>query len=267
MSDFLHEMARLSAERAAAIAPIAAAQLDKPVVGMKPGAFDIIAEIKGRSPAEGELGGYDVDHADRARQYANAGAVAISVLTEPAKFDGSIAHLEAVVDAVPDTPVMRKDFLVDVPQVLEARAAGASGVLLIVAMLSDAKLREMLDCAYEHNMFVLLEMFDMADAARTSALMFSPDEQQAAAGKLLFGVNCRDLRTLEVDPGRFADFDPANQGGRWVAESGLYTAEDAATIASLGYSMALVGTSLMRRNDPGTLITDMRTAGAGGPAA
>lgn len=267
MSDFLHDMARLSAERAAAVGPIASSRLDKPVVELQPGAFDIIAEIKGRSPAEGELGGYDVDHAERAQQYANAGAAAISVLTEPSKFAGDLSHLEDVVAAVPDTPVMRKDFLVGVPQVLEARAAGASGVLLIVAMLSDAKLRDMLDCAYEHNMFVLLEMFDMADAARTSALMFSPDEQQAAAGKLLFGVNCRDLRTLEVDVGRFADFDPANQGGRWVAESGLHSAEDAAAVASLGYSMALVGTSLMRRADPGALIADMRTAGAGGIAA
>ena len=267
MSDFLHEMARLSAQRAAAVAPIASAQLDKPVVELGHGAFDIIAEIKGRSPAEGQLARHDHDHAARARQYASAGAAAISVLTEPTRFEGDLAHLEAVVAAVPDTPVMRKDFLVDESQVLEARAAGASGVLLIVAMLSDAKLRGMLDCAYEHNMFVLLELFDMADAARTSALMFSPDEQQAAAGKLLFGVNCRDLRTLEVDAGRFADFNPANQGGRWVAESGLQTAEDAAVVASLGYSMALVGTSLMRHDDPGSLITEMRTAGAGAIAA
>ena len=267
MSDFLHQMARMSAERAQSIAPIASSDLDKPVVDLRHGGFDIIAEIKGRSPAEGELGGESIDRAARAQQYAGAGAAAISVLTEPAKFAGDLSHIEEVVAAVPDTPVMRKDFLVDEAQVLEARAAGASGVLLIVAMLSDAKLRGMLDCAYEHNMFVLLELFDMADAARTSALMFSPDEQQAAAGKLLFGVNCRDLRTLEVDAERFAEFDPANQGGRWVAESGLHSAEDAAAVASLGYSMALVGTSLMRRQDPAALIIDMRTAGEGCVAA
>ncbi|MDX1509094.1 MAG: indole-3-glycerol-phosphate synthase TrpC, partial [Woeseiaceae bacterium] len=120
MSDFLHEMARLSAQRAAALAPIASAELDKPVVELAPGAFDVIAEIKSRSPAEGELAGRELDFADRARQYASAGAVAISVLTEPTRFEGDVAHLEQVVAAVPDTPVMRKDFLVDELQVLEA---------------------------------------------------------------------------------------------------------------------------------------------------
>lgn len=261
MSDFLNSMATASAERAANVPAFASNDLDKPVVEMPRADFNIIAEIKNRSPAEGQLATGDSDRAARAQQYANAGAAAISVLTEPTRFDGDIAHLEEIVAASPDTPVMRKDFLVDTSQVIEARAAGASGVLLIVAMLSDAKLRAMLDCAYEHRMFVLLELFDLHDAMRMNALMFTADQEQAETGKLLFGVNCRDLRTLTVDPRGFEDFSPKTSSGNWVAESGLYTPNDAAHVASLGYTMALVGTALMRAADPGALITDMRAAG------
>ena len=86
------------------------------------------------------------------------------MLTEPSRFDGDLAHLAEVVAAVPGTPVMRKDFLVEPVQVLEARKAGASGVLLIATMLSDAKLREMLAAAWEHGMFVLLESFEIGRA-------------------------------------------------------------------------------------------------------
>ena len=91
------------------------------------------------------------------------------MLTEPSRFDGDLAHLEEVVAAVPTTPVMRKDFLVEPVQVLEARKAGASGVLLITTMLDDAKLREMLDCAWDHGMFVLLESFDEEDCRLETA--------------------------------------------------------------------------------------------------
>jgi indole-3-glycerol phosphate synthase len=133
MSDFLQQMAKLSAERASAVKNIRASDLDKPVVSLQLDGFDIIAEIKGRSPAEGELAGADLDRVGQARDYARGGAAAISVLTEPSRFDGALEHLEEVVAAVPDTPVMRKDFLVEPVQVLEARKAGASGVLLITA--------------------------------------------------------------------------------------------------------------------------------------
>ena len=135
MSDFLQQMAKHSAERAAAAGEIRAADLDRPVVPLTLSAFDVIAEIKGRSPAEGKLASVDLDRAGQARRYADGGAAAISVLTEPSRFDGHLAHLEEVVAAVPQTPVMRKDFLVEPVQILEARRAGASGVLLIAAML------------------------------------------------------------------------------------------------------------------------------------
>ena len=268
MSDFLQQMAAGSAERAASAGTIPAAALDKPSVPLRLGAFDVIAEIKDRSPAEGGLAGKNADRSERARQYVAGGAAAISVLTEPSRFDGTLAHLEEVVAAVPDTPVMRKDFLVDPVQVLEAKRAGASGVLLIVAMLDNGTLRSMLDCAAEHGLFVLLESFDEPDLARSMQLLDnSSDQQRAERGELLFGVNTRDLRTLHVDPRRLEALAPFLPPGRCVAESGLHVAEDAARVAGLGYNMALVGTALMRSDDPAALIAEMRAAGSNRIAA
>ena len=267
MSDFLHQMATLSAERAAAASNFRSSDLDKPVVPLKLSSFDVIAEIKGRSPAEGELATVEYNRAEQATAYAAGGAVAISVLTEPSRFDGDLLHVEEVAAAVPWTPVMRKDFLVDPVQVLEARAAGASGVLLIVTMLSDAKLRSMLDCASEHGMFVLLESFDEDDLSRLTKLMTADDLSQAERGALLFGVNTRNLRTLAVDPDRLQKLAPALPQGRCVAESGLHSAEDAKRVAGWGYSLALVGTALMRSADPAALVSDMRDAGAASLAA
>ena len=268
MSDFLQQMATRSAERAAAAGSIRERDLDKPVVPLQLGAFDVIAEIKGRSPAEGALAGVDLDRPAQARRYAAGGAAAISVLTEPSRFDGALEHLEDVVAAVPDTPVMRKDFLVEPVQVLEARKAGASGVLLITAMLSDAKLRAMLDAAFEPGMFVLLEAFDEHDLARSRALLENPAvRDRAAAGQLLIGVNTRNLRTLEVDSARLQRLAPLLPDAPCVAESGLATAGDAAAVAEWGYGLALVGSALMRSDDPAGLVAAMRAAGSARVAA
>lgn len=263
MSDFLQTMAAGSAERAAAVTTsFSSADFDKPVVPLALGEFDIIAEIKDRSPAEGALATADSNRAGRAVRYSRGGAAAISVLTEPSRFSGSLDHLEEVVAAVPGTPVMRKDFLVEPVQVLEARKAGASGVLLIAAMLGDEKLRSMLDCAYEHGLFVLLESFDEDDLGRSRALLDNArDADEADSGRLLFGVNTRNLRTLEVDGNRLANFSTLLPRGINVAESGQHTPDDAATVARLGYSMALVGTALMRSDDPEALVRAMREAG------
>lgn len=262
MSDFLQQMAKHSAERASKIETIDIADLEKPVVPLQSNEFDVIAEIKGRSPAEGELAGAKLDRAEQARQYAGGGAVAISVLTEPSRFDGALEHLEEVVAAVPDTPVMCKDFLVEPVQVLDARRAGASGVLLIATMLDDDKLRAMLDCAWQQGMFVLLECFDEPDLARVGHLLdYPPDADHAAAGMLLVGVNTRNLRTLEVDSERLRRLAPMLPDARCVAESGLRTASDAATAAGLGYRLALVGTALMRSDDPADLVAAMCAAG------
>ena len=269
MNDFLATMAAASAVRAAQIDPrLAAADFDKPVVPLVLGAFDIIAEIKDRSPAEGELVDGNGDRAERARRYAAGGAAAISVLTEPSRFGGELAHLEEVAAAVPGTPVMRKDFLVESAQVLEARAAGASGVLLIVTMLDDAKLDEMLDCALRLGLFVLLESFDAADLGRVAALLQRDElRARAASGQLLAGVNTRNLRTLEVDHMRLAELAPLLPAVRCVAESGIANAADAAAVAALGYRLALVGTALMRSEDPGALVAAMCTAGRARVAA
>ncbi len=262
MSDFLKGMARSSAERAAAARTFTDADFDKPVVPLSLGTFDVIAEIKNRSPAEGTLpkgdsdrvSGGDSDRVSRAQAYAAGGAAAISVLTEPSRFDGELAHLDDVAAAVPDVPVMRKDFLVEPVQVHEARAAGASGVLLITTMLKDDKLRDMLDCAFEHGMFVLLESFDEDDLKRST-------HHLERDGQLLIGVNTRDLRTLEVDTERLQSLAPLLPDAPCVAESGLKNANDAVRVVDWGYSMALVGTALMRSDDPTALVIAMREAG------
>lgn len=269
MSDFLKTMASASAERAANADPkLMHAAFDRPAIPLTLGAFDIIAELKDRSPAEGELAVKGGSRAERARQYAAGGAAAISVLTEPSRFSGTLEHLGEVVAAVPDTPVMRKDFLVEPVQVFEARHQGASGVLLIVTMLDDNKLRAMLDCAAELDMFVLLESFDEDDLRRSARLLDrSADAGRAESGQLLFGVNTRDLRSLHVDPDRLATLAPLLPAGPAVAESGLHDAGDAAFVAGLGYRLALVGTALMRSDDPERLVAEMRAAGSARAAA
>lgn len=267
MSDFLHTMATLSAERAAA-ASVPNLSNAKPIVPLALGAFDVIAEIKDRSPAEGDLASANSDRTIQAQRYAAGGAAAISVLTEPSRFSGSLQHLEDVIAAVPDTPVMRKDFLLEPIQILEGRSVGASGVLLIAAMLSDAKLGDMLECAFEHDMFVLLETFDADDMARVTRLLdHSMHQERAERGQLLVGVNTRNLRTLEVDADRLARLAPSLPRAKCVAESGLRSADDAATAASLGYHLALVGTALMRSDDPSMLVANMRSAGSARIAA
>ncbi|NIA27654.1 MAG: indole-3-glycerol-phosphate synthase TrpC [Desulfobulbaceae bacterium] len=264
MSDFLQIMAAASAERAQAADPaLRSTALDKPLLPLRLGNFDVIAEIKDRSPAEGELATQESNRSERAQQYAQGGAAAISVLTEPSRFSGSLEHLAEVAAAVPGTPVMRKDFLVAPIQILEARQAGASGVLLIVTMLDDDKLRKMLDCAWEHGMFVLLESFDSNDLARSNRLLDNEvDRKKADDGQLLLGVNTRNLRTLEVDGDRLEKLALELPPASCVAESGLHTAEDAARVARLGYTLALVGTALMRSDDPADLVRQMRAAGS-----
>ncbi len=265
MTDFLDTMAASSRARAEAL-PRSwdSVSLDRPIYPMRLSGFDLIAEVKDHSPAEGQLAAAGADRSARAAAYAAGGAAAISVLTEPDRFAGNLAHVEEVVAAVAGhhVPVMRKDFLTDVRQVLEARAAGASGVLLIAAILDDSTLESMLACALEHSMFVLLEAFDADDLARSAALVAGAYVQPAAEGRLLVGVNTRNLRTLEVDPDRLARLaGDLPKGAIAVAESGLKTADDAARVVGFGYRMGLVGTALMKSADPGALVADMLAAG------
>jgi indole-3-glycerol phosphate synthase len=224
------------------------------------GRIDVIAELKLKSPAAGVLREANSDWLARVAAYARGGAAAVSVLTEPSRFDGSLQHLRAACELLNPlgVPAMRKDFLVDPYQVLEARAAGAGGVLVIVRMLSRAQMAELLDVAAEHSMFVLLEAFDAADLDTARQLLA---QRRGRAEVILIGINSRDLQTLEVVPERFAALAPLLGGAHpAVAESGVASAEDARQMMQLGYRLALIGTALMAREDPALLLREILAA-------
>jgi len=269
MSRFLDEMASASSRRVAA-ARLAESPADlarraretppPPPLRLSPSGFDVIAEIKLRSPAAGVLGAASDDWLGRATTYARAGAAAVSVLTEPTRFDGSLQHLEAVAKALRETgvPAMRKDFLVDPYQVCEARAAGAGGVLIILRMLSRAQIADLLDAAADWQLFVLLEAFDGADLALAADLLKRRDARKES---VLVGVNSRDLQTLEVVPERFAALAPQlPRGFPAVAESGVGDAVSAAAMRHLGYRLALIGTALMVSENPAQLLAEIFNA-------
>jgi indole-3-glycerol phosphate synthase len=269
VSGFLDGMAQSSALRVAeassresfaALRQRAAQVAAAPPLRLSPSGFDVIAEIKLRSPAAGRLGASSDDWLGRAGDYARAGAAAVSVLTEPSRFDGSLHHLELAAAALRPlgVPVMRKDFLVDPYQLAEARAAGAGGVLLIVRMLSPPQLTELLDAAAEHGLFVLLEAFDRVDLETAAALL---QQRAPHAAPVLLGINCRDLQTLEVVPERFDTLAPLLPAG-WpvVAESGVASADDARRMQRLGYRLALIGTALMTCAEPAALLREIFAA-------
>ncbi len=223
--------------------------------------FDLIAELKLRSPAVGQLrAATSEDVPARVVDYAEGGAAAVSVLTEPSRFDGSMLHLERAARALAprQVPAMRKDFLVDPYQVLEARAAGAGGVLAILRMLPRAALEALIDEALEQRLFVLLETFDEAEIDLARELL---EVRRAHGDALLIGVNCRDLVTLQVVPGRLeALVSRLPPGVPRVAESGVATAADAARMAQAGYDLALVGSALMAGGEPRALAAAMLDA-------
>jgi len=222
--------------------------------------FDVIAEMKLRSPAAGGLAPQDFDQNAQLNGYAAGGAAAVSVLTEPTEFFGELAHLAdaARLLAASRRPAMRKDFLTDPYQVLEARAAGAGGVLVIVTMLDDATVRALVDRARALGLFVLLEAFDRADLERLAPFDVPPD----GGPPVLAGVNCRDLRDLNVRFERFAELAPhLPRHLPTVAESGIGTADDIRSVASAGYRLALIGSSLMRALDPAATLAALIAAG------
>ena len=263
MSGFLDDMARASAARVAqALRRESLAELERrartgpesPPLRLSAAGFDVIAELKLRSPAAGVLGNESEDWLGRVAAYARGGAAAVSVLTEPTRFDGSLEHLRraAAVLKPLGVPAMRKDFLVDPYQVLEARAAGAAGVLVIVRMLPRSRLSLLLDVAAQHGLFVLLEAFDAADLETACELM------ESHAAQILLGINCRDLQTLKVVPERFAALAPLLPPGRpAVAESGVTSAAAAREMQRLGYGVALIGTALMAGDDPAMLLGEI----------
>ena len=268
MSDFLATMARESRSRVSdarrrepeGALHSRALETPRPPRLLLDAGFDVIAEIKRRAPSAGSLSPSPRAGlaAGRARAYARGGATAISVLTEPSRFGGSLADLEGAAGAT-GVPAMRKDFLVDPYQLLEARAAGAGGALLIVRLVEDAVLVEMLEAAAGLRLFVLLESFAEPDLERIGFLL---PRAKALGLDVLVGVNARDLTSLEVNPTRLAELAASLPSGvPCVAESGLTTPGDIRGVASRGYRLALVGSALMRSADPSGLTAELVAAG------
>jgi indole-3-glycerol phosphate synthase len=224
-------------------------------VAARPGAFrtalsrtdraNIVAECKRRSPSRGLLRA-DYDPAAIAREYSAAGAAAISVLTEPTFFDGSLDHLVDVRAAV-DCPVLRKDFIVSEYQLLEARAAGADAVLLIVGALQPADLARLLGQSGDVGLDALVEVH-------------SHDELTVAvdAGAVIIGVNNRNLRTLTVDLNVSEELiERMPKGATAVSESGIKTPEDIARFRKLGYHAFLIGERFMTMEEPGEALREL----------
>ena len=237
---------------------------EPPRLLLSPRGFDVIAEVKLRSPAVGKLRDAGEDIGARVTTYARAGAAAVSVLTEPEKFEGSLDHLEQaarLLAANGGVPAMRKDFLVDPYQVAEARLAGAGGIPIIVRMLTHQELDASIRAADMLGLFVLIETFDATDVEIAKQLIAEHGGKRA---KLLIGVNSRDLTALTVVPGRLEELAGKLPAGvPRVAESGVATPEDAARLRRAGYDMALVGSALMTTSDPGGLLASMIAAGRG----
>ena len=215
----------------------------------RPG-LSLIAEVKRASPSKGDLASI-ADPASLAAAYEAGGATAVSVLTEERRFRGSLADLDAVRASV-RIPVLRKDFMVTDYQVWEARAHGADIILLIVAALSQDDLVRLQDLARSLGMTALVEVHDEEETRRA-----------LDAGASVIGVNARNLKTLDVDPGTFARLAPlVPDTCVRVAESGVRGPEDAAAYAAQGADAVLVGEALVIGGDPRAAAHDLITAGA-----
>lgn len=207
----------------------------------------LIAEVKKASPSKGVL----IEHFDPvalAMIYAENGAAAISVLTDEAFFQGHLDYLTMVRDAV-NVPVLRKDFVIDPYQVVEARAAGADAVLLIVAALDDLTLASLHQAVLDHGMAALVEVHDEAELERALAI-----------DALLIGVNNRDLFTFEVDlstTGRLAALVPDTV--TLIGESGIRHGQHVAEMGAMGTQAVLVGERLVTADDTAAMVRELST--------
>ncbi|HHW14463.1 MAG TPA: indole-3-glycerol phosphate synthase TrpC [Firmicutes bacterium] len=209
----------------------------------------VIAEIKRASPSKGALAP-GLDPARQAMAYERGGAAALSVLTDRRFFHGSLADLQAAREATA-LPILRKDFLLDPYQVVEAAVHGADAVLLIVAALGRSQLLELLAAAQEEGVAALVEVHTAEELAVA-----------ADAGAELLGINNRDLRTFAVDLNTTLRLLPqAPPGALVVAESGVAGPVEAALLAGAGVDAVLVGEALVRSADPAGLIQALRAAG------
>ncbi len=214
------------------------------------GPFRVIAEIKKASPSRGLIRA-DFDPVAIARSYDRGGAAAISVLTDEPFFQGKLAYLQEVREAVAQ-PLLCKDFTVDPYQIWEARAAGADAILLIVAALNDDDLRDLHATAAEVGLDVLVEVHDRDELKRAAPLE-----------PRLIGVNNRNLRTFEVDLNTTRDLlDERPEGALFISESGFSTHEELRRMSEWGVDAFLIGETLMRAEDPARALTELIGEGA-----
>ena len=207
--------------------------------------LSLIAEIKRASPSAGDINA-DIDPVGLARAYETGAAAAISVLTEPDYFKGSLDDLRAVRAAV-NLPVLRKDFVCHPLQVYEARAAGASAVLLIVAALSQDELTSLRELIGSLGMSALVETHDAQEI-----------ERARDAGARIVGINTRNLATLSVEPSLIAELAPVVPDGIvTVGESGVKTRADVEAMEAAGCDAVLVGEAVMRAPDPAAKIQEL----------
>jgi indole-3-glycerol phosphate synthase len=200
--------------------------------------ISLIAEVKRASPSRGDLN-LDLDAVALAKTYARCGAAAISVLTEERYFKGSGSDLKAVKSALPDVPILRKDFILEPYQLFEARAWGTDAVLLIIAILDDAALKELITISHKLGMHCLLEVHDEAELKRALVC----DAQ-------LIGINNRNLQTLEVDINVTKELRPHIPPGRIVvSESGIKGRDDIQKLKDLGVDAVLIGEALVTASD------------------
>ncbi len=198
----------------------------------------VIAEVKRASPSKGAIAP-GLDAAEQARAYVTGGAAAISVLTEPTRFGGTLADLAAVAEAV-TVPAIRKDFLVHPVQLWEARAAGASAALLIVRSLADDELARLVDAAAEVGIATLIEVRDLGELDRALAV-----------GATVIGVNNRNLETLVIDPATAPSLIPCIPAACIaVAESGMRNTDDVQAAAAAGADAVLIGSAISAATDP-----------------
>ncbi len=205
----------------------------------------VIAELKKASPSKGLIRG-DFDPVALAKSLQKGGAAALSVLTDEVFFRGSLDNLSLASSSV-EIPCLRKDFIVDPFQMLEARAYGADAVLLIAAALTDVELRTLSEAAHARSLDVLCEVHDRQELDRVAYL-----------GCEAYGVNSRNLKTFEVNLATFTElieFLPRNSVK--VAESGIHTSEDIRGLREAGYDAFLIGESLMRCPDPGSALAEL----------
>jgi len=212
--------------------------------------LQVISEMKRASPSKGLIA-EGADPVAQAKIYEQAGAVAISVLTDKEFFKGSFKDLAAVADVV-QIPLLCKDFMIDRVQIRFAKASGASIILLIAAALTDEILRDLYSYATSLNLEILVEVHDLQEL-----------ERALAVGAQLIGVNNRDLRSFEVSLERtreIAETFPFDEERVLISESGIWNQEDAKTVAAMGASGVLVGESLMRSGDAGAALKSLQVS-------